>query len=248
MGAETLLLDIDRAADSLASSLREKGSKSQYCSIDVRETDSLGTALGSVLKGDGLDGLVYLVRGRERDSYLSLGPSSWDNDYSLTVKGAFFCARAAVPSLKAAASGLPSILFVSSILARVVGSESVSYHTAKAALEQLTRFLAVQLGPSGIRVNAVQPGFIVQDEHVGRYSSEANELYRERSETVHPLGRVGFSGDVIDPMLFLMSPMAKYMTGQTLCVDGGLTLQEQSHLVRDRFPAPIGNARERDPI
>ena len=91
---------------------------------------------------------------------------------------------------------------------------------------QLTRYLAVNAGARGVRVNSVLPGFIVQDEHRERYLGADNADYRARAEKCHPLARVGFAADVAEATLFLCSDSAGFITGQSITVDGGFTIQD----------------------
>lgn len=124
-----------------------------------------------------------------------------------------------------------SIVNIGSIAAFMACHESPIYHVAKGGLLQMTRYLAVEAGPYGVRVNAVLPGFIVQDEHLTRYASANNERYREIAEFSHPLRRVGSAEDVSNAVLFLCSSGAHFISGQTVVVDGGLSIQEQSGLL-----------------
>ena len=107
-----------------------------------------------------------------------------------------------------------------------VSLEDAAYHVVKAGLASVSRYLAVYGGPHGVRVNTVVPGFIVQDEHQQRFSRGSNSDFRSRAEAIHPLRRVGTSDDVADAVAFLCSPAAKFITGQEIVVDGGLTVQD----------------------
>jgi NAD(P)-dependent dehydrogenase (short-subunit alcohol dehydrogenase family) len=118
------------------------------------------------------------------------------------------------------------IINISSIAASTISRESASYHIIKAGLESLTRYLAVYAGESGVRVNAIAPGFIVQDEHKERFMSASNSSYKEMAESVHPLNTVGNSQDVANVSLFLASNASRFITGETICVSGGLNLQD----------------------
>jgi 3-oxoacyl-[acyl-carrier protein] reductase len=119
-----------------------------------------------------------------------------------------------------------SIINISSTSARYISAESASYHTTKAALESLTRYLAVYAGKYNVRVNAIAPGFIVKDEHRERFNSKDNDAYRSTALAVHPVGRIGSIDDVANMVAFLLSHASTFMTGQTLAIDGGLTLKD----------------------
>ncbi|NDB21414.1 MAG: SDR family oxidoreductase [Proteobacteria bacterium] len=133
----------------------------------------------------------------------------------LNVKSAFFAARAVAPHLRAVGGG--AIVNVASISAlRPVGS-NLAYNASKAAMVSLTQSLAVALGPSGIRVNAVAPGHIETRWHAGRDAAAAAS--RERT----PLGRNGSPDDVGGAVEYLAT--APWITGEVIVVDGGRFLR-----------------------
>jgi len=124
-----------------------------------------------------------------------------------------------------------SIVNISSVAAGFAGSESLAYHTAKSGLEGMTRYLAKHGGEKGVRVNAIRPGFIVQDEYIDRYMHDNNTYYRKKAENAHPTGYVGTNNDVAMLALFLTNKASQFITGQTITVDGGLTIQDQWDLM-----------------
>ncbi len=139
----------------------------------------------------------------------------WDKILGLNVKSAFFAARAAAPHLKAAGGG--AIVNVASISGlRPVGS-SMAYNASKAALVSLTQSLAVALGPSNVRVNAVAPGHIETRWHAGR--DAAASAARDRT----PLGRNGTGEDVAGAIEYLAT--APWVTGEVIVIDGGRFLR-----------------------
>ena len=144
------------------------------------------------------------------------------------LSGAFFCMQSVFPYLGRSTRS-PFVITISSVLAAFAGSESPGYHAAKAGIESLTRYLALELGPKGIRVNSVQMGWIIKDDQLARFNSEDNAEYRQSAVATHPLRRVGYATDLINTLLFLGSDRSSFITGQILCLDGGLTLQEHTH-------------------
>jgi NAD(P)-dependent dehydrogenase (short-subunit alcohol dehydrogenase family) len=125
-----------------------------------------------------------------------------------------------------------SIVLVTSNAGRFVAPDrTAAYHAAKAGLRQLARFYAVQLGPRGIRVNVVSPSAFVKEESAAYYEGhpEVRELYAR----ITPLGRMGTAAEVAQAAAFLCGPKASFITGQELCVDGGLSLRLHDDLARD---------------
>jgi len=136
-------------------------------------------------------------------------------DVNLT--GAFNCTRAAIPYMLKAHEG--AMLNISSMWGVVGGACEAHYSAAKAGLIGLTKALAKELGPSGIRVNCLAPGFIDTDMNAC-YSAADREALAEET----PLGRIGRAEECAEAAAFLLGETAAFITGQTLCVDGGLSL------------------------
>ncbi|WP_111976504.1 SDR family NAD(P)-dependent oxidoreductase [Algibacillus agarilyticus] len=199
--------------------------------LDVTNTDSLVELFKDIFSNCKIDRVCYLIRCKHKPHFLDITPQEWDVEYNLTVKSAFFVIQKIMPYFS---DNSPAVLFISSIHAELIclnTSVTISYHSAKAALENMTKYLAVHLGEQNIRVNALRVGFIVQDEFVDKYHSPDNTQYRKRAEFAHPLKRIGLVDEVIPAMRFLLSSDASFITGAILNVDGGLSLVEQSGLM-----------------
>lgn len=138
-----------------------------------------------------------------------------------------------------------SIINISTVLSYAVGGEAPSYHVAKAAVDQLTRYLAVQCGSKQVRVNAIAPGFIVKEPHLKRFHSKASDDYRAIACYAHPSGAIGLESDVANAAAFLASDAAQFVTGQVLVVDGGLTIQEPFMLLHGLGSKPVQRKRRR---
>jgi NAD(P)-dependent dehydrogenase (short-subunit alcohol dehydrogenase family) len=155
--------------------------------------------------------------GRERDE-------TWERIMKVDLNGTFYCCRAAAAQMVKQQSG--SIINIASVAGVVALRLQVAFVAAKAAILKLTEAMACELGPHGIRVNAVSPGSI--DVTAKRMSAvqEKEGGYGERAKSIIsfiPQGRLGEPNDIADAVLFLSSDAANYINGHNLVVDGGWT-------------------------
>jgi NAD(P)-dependent dehydrogenase (short-subunit alcohol dehydrogenase family) len=154
----------------------------------------------------------------------------WDRIQSVNLKGTFLCSHAAAQVMARQRSGV--IISMSSGGATKAHRGNVAYDATKGGIEAMTRAMAVDLAPYGIRVNAVVPGFI-------RTYDLSDEEAVERGKVV-PLGRMGMPDDLAGPTVFLATDDARYMTGVCLVVDGGALIQQRPPQVEtfplSRFP------------
>ena len=179
---------------------------------------------------DRLDILVNNAVSMTPKPFEQLQPEDFATTFQSSVTSSFEATRAALPALRAAvaATGDASVINISSmygmvspdsrIYANPAQSSPFHYGPAKAALLQLTRHLAQELGPSRIRVNAIVPGPFPKDDVAMKDPQFAGKL---AAKTM--LGRTGKPGEIAGPLLFLASPAASYVTGTSLMVDGGWT-------------------------
>ncbi len=142
----------------------------------------------------------------------------WDDVMEINVRATFELVRALEPALRAAATTNASVVNVSSVMSLVVTPTIVSYLASKGAVNTLTRGLAVELGPAGIRVNAIAPGYIRTD----MFETSHPPARQEALGRAHPLGRVGTPEEVAATVSFLCSDDASFVSGTILSVDGGL--------------------------
>ena len=145
-----------------------------------------------------------------------MSDEDWEHMFAVHVHGAFYCCRAAAPGMIRRKEG--SIINISSVWGLTGASCEVHYSAAKAALLGMTRALAKELGPSGVRVNGITPGVI--DTEMNR-ALGSDVLGRLAEETA--LGRLGLPEEVASLALFLSGKQASYITGQIFGIDGGFS-------------------------
>jgi NAD(P)-dependent dehydrogenase (short-subunit alcohol dehydrogenase family) len=147
-----------------------------------------------------------------------MSDEDWHGVLRANLHGFFYGCRAAARVMEPAGRG--SIVNVSSAARTLAVPGFGAYIAAKGAIEALTRTLALELAPAGVTVNAVAPGAIDTPLNRHAYTDEVRRTYNERI----PAGRIGLAEDVAGVVLFLASDAARYLTGQELVVDGGLTI------------------------
>ena len=201
--------------------------------LDVTDAVAAATVISAI---EGIDILVNNAGTyREAGSILDQSPESWRRSIDVNYAGVFNCSKAAAQAMVAGARR-GSIVNISSVdgLLPCLGT---GYDSAKAAVMHFTRSLAVDLAPHGIRVNDVAPGNVPVRTLDRIHSGELSPLWpvdsstsglmgplmRQRSANI-PLGRKGTPADIGHAVLYLCSPMADYVTGHSLVVDGGWTL------------------------
>jgi 3-oxoacyl-[acyl-carrier protein] reductase len=186
---------------------------------DVRDREHVERFIDEVQHR--LGGVHYLVNnaGIAHDGALwRLSSEAWNAVLETNVHGAFHCTAACAPRFRAQRWG--KIVNVSAHQATRPGFGVSAYAASKAALEGLTRASAVELGPSNINVNAVAPGF-VHSERLDQLPRDLIERTRKRAV----LGRLAEPDDIAHVISFLCSDAARHITGQTIVVDGGLSLE-----------------------
>lgn len=219
-GASVAIFDIneEQAAETAASL---GGAKAIGVGVNVTDAASVEAGVARVL--DELGGLHVLINnaGITRDNLLfKLTEEDWDAVMNVHLKGAFLMSKAAQKTFVDQKYG--KILNLSSISANGNRGQA-NYSAAKAGVQGFTRTLALELGPFGVNVNAIAPGFIateMTDDTARRLKMDVDE-FRKLNAEANPVKRVGFPEDIAAAAAFLCSDEASYITGQTLYVDGG---------------------------
>ncbi len=197
--------------------LDAQGIVCQGVPADVRDASAVRRMVAEVAEAlDVPDILVANAGVYPNTPFLDIAEEEWDQVLDINVKGVFLtCQTAARLMVKRGQGG--RILTLSSGAANAASWGWAHYCASKAALVMLTKAMALELGEHGIRVNSVLPGYIDVEEG-GRHLDEA---YKSAARAAIPLGRPGQSADVANTILMLASPLADYVTGTTLVVDGG---------------------------
>jgi len=237
LGATVIIIDINtELLEKVGHEFHVGGLKVETVEFDLSRIDKISDTVKSIFNKYGsIDILVNNARAGKRTSPLSETLENFELTSDISLKAPLFFSQAVIKQTAnrndSTSDKNKCIINISSVVAQNICKESAGYHIAKASLENLTRYLAVHGGPLGFNVNAIRPGFIVQDEHQERYRHGDNEGYRKMTEFCHPLRRVGSSDDIANAAIFLSSDLAGFITGQVLTVDGGLTIQDQWDLI-----------------
>ena len=219
-GASVAVLDLDRSA--AAETAEGLGApKALGLACDVADSDSVNAAVTAVVEELGKIDVLVNNAGVTRDNLLfKMTEDDWDTVINVHLRGSFLMSRAVQQHMVGAKYG--KILNLSSVSA--LGNRGqANYSAAKMGLQGFTRTLALELGPFGVNVNAIAPGFIVTDmtDATARRVGVEPEEFRKGAAERSPLKRVGYPQDIAAAAAFLCSDEASFITGQTLYVDGG---------------------------
>jgi NAD(P)-dependent dehydrogenase (short-subunit alcohol dehydrogenase family) len=197
---------------------------------DASTDEGIGAVIDQARRTEGnLYGLVNIAGGAEPSTWMPstrVSRADWRELFAANLETAFFMSQAVAAELRA--QGLPgSIVSISSISGMNTAPFHIAYGTAKAAIVAMTRTMAVELAPDNIRVNAIAPG--VTETAASRTYTDDDP---DRDRRAIAMGRRGRPEEQAGAILFLLSDLSSYVTGQTLLVDGGLNLR-WSHLGAD---------------
>ncbi len=172
----------------------------------------------------GLDALVANAGVASPGNICDLSVADWDNMFAVNLRGAWLLAKYCYPHLKQSRG---AACFTSSMSGQVPHAGSGAYSPSKAGLSMLAKTLALEWAPDGIRSNIVSPGMTHTPMSEKMYADPAIKSARE---ALIPLSRIGDPKDIANAIEFLISPLASYITGQDLCVDGGFSKSILSHI------------------
>ena len=208
----------EEAAEALCARLRGEGLDVSCRRCDVSRRDEVFRTVDDLIRTyHRFDALVNNAGVAHIGLFTDMTEETWDALFAVNVKGAFNVTQAVLPSMISQGSG--AIVNVSSMWGEVGASCEVAYSAAKAALIGMTKALAKEVGPSGVRVNCVSPGVIDTDMNAELTEADLAALAEET-----PLGRTGRAEEVAEAALYLCGEGASFITGQVLGVSGGLVV------------------------
>lgn len=230
-GAKVLIADIDEAgAIQNAARIKEAGGTADVIVTDVGVLEQIqATVQKAVDLWGGLHILVNNAFSRgpgETGSALDVTDEGWDHGMSVLVKSMYRSVKYAVPHMEKAGGG--SIVNISSVHGRLTARGKLLYNVGKRAVMALTEEMACDFGPMGIRVNAICPGHILNERIAAGWAHNPEGL--KFFDQQYPLRRTGQPVDIANAIVFLCSREASFITGHSLVVDGGLTIQLQEDL------------------
>lgn len=217
-GATVVISDITKdKASSTVEAIKAVGGEAAGIAMDVTDQGAIDRAAAQIAADHGPIGI--LVNNAGIAPYARFdephAPEAWRKVMAVNLDSVFHVTRAFLPALRATRG---TIVNVASIAAFVSGTSSPGYTAAKGGVRSLTQYLARELAPDGIRVNAIAPGWTLTDMSAGEIrDSDDPNLYRART----PMARYARPEEMAGPVVFLASDLASYVSGVTLPVDGG---------------------------
>jgi NAD(P)-dependent dehydrogenase (short-subunit alcohol dehydrogenase family) len=224
-GYDLALLDMDSAALTAQTHTLSADVTALPATVDVRDAGQVEQAVAAAAdQVGGIDAVVTCAGINAYYDPIALTEEDWDTVFGIDLKGTWLTCRATLPLLLE--SDHAAIVTVSSIHARLTAAGTFPYAAAKAGVEGLTRSLALDYGPRGVRVNAVAPGWTrtrLVDDWLAR--QEDPDAAMAAVNTAHPLGRIAEPAEVAAVVAFLLSDQARAVTGASFAVDCGLSIR-----------------------
>ena len=188
--------------------------------VDVSRGDQVERLISETVSHFGQLDIIFSNAAIMRDgSVVDLPETDWDALFDANVKGAFLCGKYGIPAMRQSGGG--SFIITASANSFYAESDIAGYCATKGAVLQLTRAMAIDHGPEGIRVNCICPGWI--ETAMSQPFLDENPEGRKFAGTVAPMGRIGQPEDVAEVALFLASDASRFVTGAAYNVDGGWT-------------------------
>lgn len=227
-GARVALLDIHSAeVESFAAGLREQGHECIAVTVDVRRADDVERAYQDVCSALGDAHILVNSAGVEiSGSLLTTDEEVWDRTIDINLKGTWLMSRAFVRSMRERGAGV--IINLGSSATNIAIADLMAYCASKGGVAQLTRAMALDCAPYGIRVNQINPGWT--DTPMGNAGAEAAGMdvksFQALGARKYPLARIAQPHEIANAALFLANDASEYITGAMIAVDGGLTAKQ----------------------
>lgn len=203
-------------AEEVVGIIKEKGGNAIAYQADVSDSEAIKQMFSDVVKEQGTVDILVNNAGITRDNLiLKMTDEEFDAVIDTNLKGAYQCLKHASRIMLKQKSG--RIINISSVVGLHGNAGQINYSASKAGILGMTKSLAKEIGSRGITVNAVAPGFIKTD-----MTDKLSDSIKENITSQIPLKRLGEVKDVAEIVAFLASDRAAYITGQTICVDGGM--------------------------
>lgn len=224
-GATVAVNDISNAGAETVAEINRRGGNAEFYSADVSDANAVNKMVAATEEGLGRIGILVnnagVNLGKERHPVHEFSDSDWHRILRIDLDGVFYCSRAV--SARMAKCGRGVIINIGSIAGIVPLRFQSAFDAAKAGVLNFTRCHALEVGPYGIRVNAIAPGSILTEATRELfYNPDRRELAESLLRHV-PLGKPGEPEDIAHAALYLASDEAKYVTGHVMVVDGGWT-------------------------
>lgn len=228
-GAKVAVVDIDVAhGEETVEQIKRDGGEAIFLNRDVGDETQIKAMVDETVKQYGkLDVLFNNAYWSKHGTAVELDSGDWDHAMNVMCKAVYLGCKYAVPEMVKAGGG--SIITTASVHGLLAAANGVVYETAKAAVINLMRAVAVDHGHQGIRANAICPGWIITER--GEEGIKKNPEAVRRAEQLYPAKRGGRPIDIAYGALYLASDESTFVTGTALVIDGGLTCQLQDSLI-----------------
>jgi len=230
-GATVVMADVKSDVETSFAEVSTNGAGGFASVTDITRTNEVQAFVDRVVQEYGRIDVAVAFSGVVQDAALvsDLTEEEWDRVMSVNLKGHFFFAKAVAPQMQRQKSG--RMIFIASFWGRKGYAYYAAYCASKAGVISLSQTLAEEMAPHGVTVNSVAPGMINTSMHEKALREEAAERgmsfedFRDSEWAKIPLGRAGDPEDIVNAVLFLASEEAKYMTGASVDVNGGVQLR-----------------------
>ena len=217
-GANVVVADMNAADETIALVERAGGGKAIAVKVDVSDDASTHAMAQAALDRFGrIDGLINnaaYFREVKLTPFEEIDPAIWDRIFQVNVKGVWNCSKAVMPAMRERKSG--AIVNIASVVAIAGQPGYLHYVGSKGAVLAMTKGLAKECGPHGVRVNVIAPGFVITDATRNRPVEWQQSFLKARA-----ISREQRPDDLVGTALYLLSDLAGFVSGQTLVVDGG---------------------------